>query len=91
MLLEYREWEWDGEKRIMRGKIRGKEVQISRTSAFLLIIPRRNGKQLKNLIRVVTCLDLHFKMVPLAIMKTIDLEAKASVNVGNYCSETGER
>lgn len=46
---------------------------------------------MKDLIRVVTCLDLHFKMFPLAIMKTIDLAAKDSMNVGNYCSETGER
>lgn len=78
-------------ERIMRDKTRGKEAQIHRTSAFLLIIPRRNGKQLKDLIRVVTCLDLNFKMVPLAIIKTINLEAKDSVNVGNCCSETGER
>lgn len=40
--------EGDGERRMMRGNTRGREGQICRTSAFLLMIPKSNRKQPKD-------------------------------------------
>lgn len=40
--------EGNGERRKLRGKTRGREGQICRTLAFLLMISKSNRKQLKD-------------------------------------------
>lgn len=65
----------------MGGETRAKWSQICGTLEFLLMMPKSNVKQLKDFNQIMT-LNLHFKMIPLTAMQTIDLGAEAGVNTG---------